>query len=229
MSPILLLLHLDSERWKEFLYWFDLPIQLFLLQQASELVIDWSIDLQVLFWAVLVFYFEVFIISVRITSKFLVFGNWFIECRSIMFPLSIYSQYSILGASSSAFNSGQYSILANIRAARGENCKYCQKYLNLRWISCAGTSFVGEGASPIPTNSVSMAFDFDQEWLQQSSIFFRWWWWWCRRWLSSWWWWWWWWCLWWRPFDQEELQKFSPLFRGEFNSNSSQFLFSLPL
>ena len=112
--------------------WFDLPIQLYLLQQASELVIDWSIDLQVLFWAVLVFYFEVFIIPVRITSKFLVFGNWFIECRSIMFPLSIYSQYSILGASSSAFNSGQYSILANIRAARGENCKYCQKFLNLR-------------------------------------------------------------------------------------------------
>ena len=88
-----------------------------------------------------------------------------------MFPLSIYSQYSILGASSSAFNSGQYSILANIRAARGENCKYCQKYLNLRWISCAGTSFVGEGASPIPTNSAPMAFDFDQEWLQQSSTY----------------------------------------------------------
>ena len=37
--------------------WFDLPIQLCLLQQALELVIDWSIDLQVLFWALLVFLF----------------------------------------------------------------------------------------------------------------------------------------------------------------------------
>ena len=88
-----------------------------------------------------------FLISVGagIRPKFLVFPNWFIECRTIMFPLSISSQYSIVGASSSAFSSGQYSISANIPV--GPKIANIAKYSNPRpicSISCAGTSFVGK-------------------------------------------------------------------------------------
>ena len=68
-----------------------------------------------------------------------------------MFPLSISSQYSIVGASSSAFSSGQYSISANIPV--GPKIANIAKYSNpLDFVR--GHKFCWrEGASPIPANS----------------------------------------------------------------------------
>ena len=66
-------------------------------------------------------------------------------------PLSIYGQYSISGASSSAFSSGQYSISANIPV--GPKIANIAKYSNpLDFVR--GHKFCWrEGASPIPANS----------------------------------------------------------------------------